>query len=143
MVFGDDSSNSADLAWPGWRVEVLTAVMPDPVVARWNLRRRANGHRPNPRRAFAEARFDQVVQLTIDSDPRLALCRPADLLVVGQRGPGLAKAMHLGSTVEWLMTRPPAPMLIRSNRRRAGRGDRYRVVGSSRGRGRPPHRPTW
>lgn len=120
MVFGDDSSSSADLAWlwinshawPGWRVEVLTAVMPNPVVARSEPTIAREWSPPNPRRAFTESRFDQVLQLTIESDPRLALCRPADLLIVGQRGPGLAKAMHLGSTVEWLMTRPPAPMLI-------------------------------
>lgn len=126
MVFGDDGSVSADLAWlwinshqwAGWRLEVLTAVKPNapivhdgPAVAReWSS--------PYGRRPFVEAGLDPVIQLTIDADPALALCRPADLLVVGPRGPGLVKAMHLGSTVEWLMTRPPAPLLVARHGRR-------------------------
>lgn len=33
-------------------------------------------------------------------------------MVVGRRGPGIAKALHLGSTAEWLMVHPPAPMVV-------------------------------
>lgn len=120
MVFGDDGSISADVAWlwinahrwPLWRLEVLTAVMPDVHQASLG---RAHAHGwtpPHPRVAFAESDLSDVVHLTIDADPRLALCRPAQLLVVGSRGPGLAKALHIGSTMEWLMTHPPAPMLV-------------------------------
>jgi nucleotide-binding universal stress UspA family protein len=47
------------------------------------------------------------------SDPRLALLRPdADLLVIGPRGGGLLKTLHLGSTAESLLHLPPAPLLI-------------------------------
>jgi nucleotide-binding universal stress UspA family protein len=127
MVFGDDGSISADLAWlwinshswPDWRLEVLTAVMPDHLVVRTEAPVPKEWSPMHPRQAFAEAQLDRVVHLTIDADPRLALIsRPADLLVVGPRGPGLAKAMHLGSTVEWLLTRPPAPMLVARHGRR-------------------------
>ncbi|HRE00348.1 MAG TPA: universal stress protein, partial [Ilumatobacteraceae bacterium] len=67
---------------------------------------------PHPRIAFTEAGFSEVNHLYVENDPRLALSQPASLLVIGPRGPGLAKALHLGSTAEWLITRPPSPMLI-------------------------------
>lgn len=120
MVFGDDSSPSADLAWlwinshtwPEWRLEVVHAL--DPVVVK------ASGVAPrphrwaptNPRRAFAEAHLEEVELLAIDEDPRVALVRPADLLVIGPRGRGFLKAIHVGSTAEWLMTRLPSPMVV-------------------------------
>jgi nucleotide-binding universal stress UspA family protein len=132
LVFGDDGSPSADLAWlwinshswPGWRLEVLHATDPEVV--------KASAHRPephlwtptNPRRPFSEAHLDEVELLTIDEDPRLALLRPADLLVIGPRGRGLLKAVHVGSTAEWMMTRPPHPVVIV----RHGRPTRYVVV---------------
>ena len=119
-MFGDNGSPAADLAWlwinshawPGWRLEVVRAVVPEvvkvseipPVMREWQP--------DNPRAAFADSRFDDVVQLTIDQDPRIALTRHTDLLVIGHRGPGLAKAMHVGSTAEWLVVHPPSPMVI-------------------------------
>ena len=120
IVFGDDGSHAADLAWlwinshawPRWRLEVVHAWTPEfvkvsaspPVPREWQP--------DHPRLAFADSRFDDVVQLTIDQDPRIALTRHTDLLVIGHRGPGLAKAMHVGSTAEWLLVHPPSPMVI-------------------------------
>jgi nucleotide-binding universal stress UspA family protein len=120
IVFGDDDSPSADLAWlwinchtwPGWRLEVLRAT--DPVAVR------AAAHRleprswipANPRRPFREARLEDVEFLTVDEDPRFALLREADLTVIGPRGRGFLKAIHVGSTAEFLMTRPVHPLLI-------------------------------
>ena len=120
MVFGDDESPSADLAWlwinshswPDWRLEVIRAT--DPVAVK------AAAERPkphpwvptHPRQAFAEAQFEQVELLTVDEDPRLALLRPADLVVIGPRGRGFLKALHIGSTAEWLMTHPPSPLIV-------------------------------
>ncbi len=126
MIFGDDGSISADLAWlwinshpwPEWRLEIVTARVPT------DFRVDGEGHdlhpwQPtNPRRVFSDSRISDVAHLTCDGDPRLALSRPADLLVIGPRGPGLAKAMHLGSTAEWLMVHPPAPMLVVRHGRR-------------------------
>jgi len=125
LVFGDDGSPSADLAWlwinshawPSWRLEVVRAVVPEfvkvsavaPVPHEWQP--------GNPRTAFAETCFDDVVQLTIDQDPRIALTRHTDLLVIGPRGPGVAKALHIGSTAEWLLVHPPSPMVIARNGR--------------------------
>ncbi len=122
LVFGDDSSPAADIAWlfinnhrwPGWRLEVVTAEMPefsgivlphaDTELHAWNP--------PQPRKAFAEAQFATVAELTAKSDPRLVLSRNSDLLVIGPRGLGLWKALHLGSTADWLLLHPPAPLLI-------------------------------
>lgn len=65
-----------------------------------------------------------MVYLTTDQNPRLALSRVTDLVVIGRRGAGLAKRTHLGSTAEWLMIHPPAPLLIA----RHGRAVRSVVV---------------
>jgi nucleotide-binding universal stress UspA family protein len=128
LVFGDDGSSGADLAWlwinshhwKGWRLEIVTAVPPQGHAVAGDSTGAFEWEPPSPRSAFAEADIDRVVNLRFDGDPRVALLRPADLLVVGRRGPGLVKALHLGSTVEWLMTRPPAPMVIARHGRRTG-----------------------
>jgi nucleotide-binding universal stress UspA family protein len=120
VVFGDDGSVGADVAWlwinnhawPGWRLEILHAVVPEVV--------RVGGPQPQPRAwkhaqprtAFSGTAFIDVADLIIEQDPRLALTRHADLLVIGARGDGFVKAMHLGSTAEWLMSQPPAPLVI-------------------------------
>ncbi len=117
LVFGDDGSPAADVAWlqinshawPEWRVEVVrveNAPLPIDYVDlhEWDP--------TEPRTVFSEAKFAQVANLVAKGDARLVLSRPCDLLVIGPRGPGLLKALHLGSTAEWLLTRPPAPMLI-------------------------------
>ncbi len=121
LVFGDDGSPAADIAWllinnhswPGWQLEIITArpsaigppASPErTVLHRWDP--------PQPRPVSTEARFAHVVYLTAVTDPRLALLRHCDLLVIGPRGPGLLKALHVGSTADWLLVHPPAPLLI-------------------------------
>ena len=55
-------------------------------------------------------------------DPRVVLAEtPADLLVVGPRGQGLAKKLHLGSVAEWLLNCPLAPTVIAKQSRRVER----------------------
>ncbi len=114
LVFGDDGSPGADVAWLwinehrwlGWRLEVVTATG----VA---LGEPHSWTEPVPcRRPFAEAGFDSHLSRRPEQDPRLALCADGELLVVGGRGRGLLKALHLGSTTEWLAVRPPMPMII-------------------------------
>ncbi len=120
MIFGDDSSTSADLAWlwinshrwPHWRLEIVKAVMPDLGAPVPDAAVPHEWHPVDGRSVFSETHFDEVVQMTCIQDPRLALSRAADLVVIGPRGAGLTKAMHLGSTAEWLMKRPSSPLLI-------------------------------
>jgi nucleotide-binding universal stress UspA family protein len=120
ILFGDDGSQAADLAWMwinaqswgDWGIDVLTA------------HHDGRGHgssapRPwtpdRPRTLINPAAAASVRHLEADGDPRAALLegtRGHDLLVVGPRGTGLMKALHLGSTAEWLLHRPPAPLVI-------------------------------
>src|SRR4051812_6576525 len=103
MIFGDDGSPSADLAWlwinthawPGWRLELVHATDPGPVSVSPHEPQIRRWAPPNPRWAFAEAGFETLDHLTIDTDPRIALLRRADLVVIGPRGRGLLKALHV------------------------------------------------
>ena len=121
LVFGDDSSPAADIAWlfinnhqwPGWHLEIVAAHMPE--TAAPLPRQDTDLHAwtpPRPRKVFAEAQFAQVAELTAEADPRLVLSRKSDLLVIGPRGHGFLKALHVGSTADWLLLHPPAPLLI-------------------------------
>lgn len=121
VVFGDDGSPAADLAWllinshrwPAWNCQIVTANPPE--IPRPLPRELTELHPwtpPNPRRRFSDAQFTAVSDLTTMKDPRVALSQECDLLVIGDRGPGLLKALRLGSTAEWLLAHPPAPLLI-------------------------------
>lgn len=133
LMFGDDASPAADLAWlwinshswPDWRLRIVSAQAPlpgpPPPVELTTLHAWVP---PQPRRIYAESEFAEVEQLTALLDPRIALSAPADLLVIGPRGKGMMKALHLGSTAHWLLARPPSPMLIA----RHGREVRTAVV---------------
>lgn len=126
LVFGDDGSAGSDAAWgwicaqrwPDWRAEVLTAVPPplgpppSPDDARphpWES--------PHPRLAPAQAGFTEVLHQRVDADPRYVLSGRTDaaLLVVGPTGTGLLKALHLGSTTEYLLHHPPVPVVVARN----------------------------
>jgi len=137
IVFGDDRSPGSDLAWlwindqrwSGWRVDVVTVpeselgpprVTGCTAAVEWTP--------PTPRRALPEAQLAGVRHLVADADPRVVLGarRDADLLVVGASGHGFVKRrLHLGSTMEWLLHQPPAPLLIA----RSGRPVRRVLLG--------------
>ena len=124
LTFGDDRSSGADTAWgwitahpwTGWAAEVVTVTIPSARSATSPLGF-TEPHPwapPEPRIAPASCEFASVSHLTADNDPRLILGgRPgSDLVVVGPRGQGLLKELHLGSTAEWLMQCPNAPLVI-------------------------------
>lgn len=118
-MFGDDGSPGADVAWlwiinhswPHWRLDIVAATglplpagIGDPNDPEFG---------PAPERPqFAAAAFAATERLTPAQDPRVALSVPADLVVIGNRGPGVLKALRLGSTAEWLLVRPPAPVIV-------------------------------
>jgi nucleotide-binding universal stress UspA family protein len=124
VVLGDDRSPSSDLAlswieqqrWSGWRLEIVQAEMPPfgpPVppeeaqLHEWNP--------PEPRQVAPATDFAEVVHLQAKADPRVVLLREVDLLVIGPRGKGLLKSLHLGSVAEWIIARPASPtVLVRS-----------------------------
>ena len=121
LVVGDDRSQSghgvwswvAAQPWAGWRVTVVTAQPPKDgapselaVPHPWD---------PEPARELSQADVP-VEHVVAEADPRVVLDRydTADLIVIGPRGPGLLKRLHLGSTAEWLVSghRPLSPVLI-------------------------------
>jgi len=123
LTFADDGSAGADVAWlwlnnhawPGWGVDVLmvqpaaAGSPPGPELGQpqaWQPRA--------PRRVFAETQVTDLVHLTAYGDPRAVLgsMTGAALLVIGSRGGGVLKWLHLGSTAEWLVQCPPAPLVI-------------------------------
>ncbi len=122
LLFGDDGSPAADVAWlfiashrwTGWNAEVLFVEVPElpaPVDA---TEREPRPWSPAHLRTGGNAiGLGEVCYLTATGDPRLILSHRAnDLLVIGPRGPGLFKTLHLGSTAEWMLQRPPSPLLI-------------------------------
>lgn len=121
LALGDDGSEPADTAWrwisshawPGWHIDVLTAEMDESRVE-WGkppLTEEWTPAWPRPVDAVtgaATVRFRKVV-----TDPRAMLADvEADLLVVGVRSGGYLDALVTGSTTEWLLHHPPAPLLV-------------------------------
>ena len=116
-VVGDDGSSAADTVWQwftahpwrGWAVEVVTA---DETNIVWGEAIEGKEWTPPWLRATnpegAEVRY---LQYRCDPRAMLAERSDADLLVVGRhrRKDGLE---FLGSTSEWLLVHPPAPLAI-------------------------------
>jgi len=124
LTFGEDHSNGAALAWgwitaqswPDWTLDVIsvesankkneTSALGSDALREWT---------PEQRRELPpECGFGEVRYLTAHHDPRIVLssCPDSTLLVVGARGKGLMKALHIGSTVESLLQCPNTPLLI-------------------------------
>jgi nucleotide-binding universal stress UspA family protein len=124
ITFGDDQSKASDTAWgwicaqnwPEWSVDVIT-------VQGFKLQERETSEDayqlhewtpPTERNLPASTGISEIRYLTAKNDPRLILgeCTDTDLIVVGPRGKGLLKAMHIGSTAEALLRCPNAPLVI-------------------------------
>lgn len=131
LTFGDDRSAGADTAWgwicaqewPDWRIEVITIEPPLPSTpdSPLGLDELHPWDPPEPRREPRSCRG--VEYLTAHHDPRLVLSdRPgSDLVVVGVRGRGLLKALHIGSTAEWLLQSPGTPVVMARSTNRVQR----------------------
>ena len=67
----------------------------------------------SPGKLPAEAEAASLTHMVADGDPREVLSTtPADLLVIGPRGSGLLKRLHVGSVAEALLDNPSAPLLV-------------------------------
>ena len=118
LVFGDDHSQAADVAWlwinshdwPGWQIEALTAVPAGDVqeseVRAWEPR--------HPREVLRAGARTPVHHEQIIADPASALgaLRDRDLLVIGPKGRGFRKILHVGSTCDALMNNSAMPLVI-------------------------------
>jgi nucleotide-binding universal stress UspA family protein len=122
LVFGDDRSSGSDLAWfwinsqpwTGWELVVLTADPPPigkPMSAEETAPRPVAGE--PPRRVFDDPGFASVEFLEARQDPRILLSQDhgATVMVVGPASEGFGP-WHLGSTTEWLLSTPSAPVLV-------------------------------
>jgi nucleotide-binding universal stress UspA family protein len=128
LVFGDDGSAAADAAWlwvnshlwPGWTISVVTARPPEEFAILPPDRVTPHAWQPaHPRTLLAPAPDTVVEHLEAEADPRVVLdsSGDADLMVVGPRGRGGLKHLHIGSTTEWLLARPVPPLaIVRSGR---------------------------
>jgi len=132
VVFGDDRSQGADLGWlwigeqrwPGWRLDVVTVPETDLGPPHPDGSTTLEPWTPeDPRQPIVGSGLAEVRYLTAHADPRVVLSSArADLLVVGATGQGfLKRKLHLGSTTEWLLHEPPAPLVIARSGRRVRR----------------------
>lgn len=124
VTFGDDGSPGATTAWewitahpwPEWVLDVITVEPADKKTDASPLGYDAlhEWEPSEPRIIPTTCGFAEVHELTAHHDPRVILgtCPDSTLLVVGPRGKGLLKALHIGSTTEWLMQCPNTPLLI-------------------------------
>lgn len=121
LVLGDDGAPPADRAWrwitnhrwPGWEIEVLTAETSKtpvewgrpPERTRWT----PSWGRTEPVEGASEVRF-----LKVGTDPRAMLAERegVDLMVLGLRTHTYLEAMITGSTTEWVLHHPPAPLVV-------------------------------
>ena len=124
LVFGDDGSASADVAWlwannqpwPGWSIRVVTGDAGPPPASSWGRPARTEAWTPPWGRRFFDA--SELASLeyvrSIDADPRLALDdqRDAAVVVVGRRGLGVTHAFWDISTSDWLAQYPSHPLLL-------------------------------
>ena len=122
LVFGDDGSAAADVVWqwighhtwPGWRVSVVTATEAPAGAPAALGQSSLRPWQPAELRRLPEGSDAEVEFLTAESDPRLLLdsFHDAGLIAIGPRGRGVLKQLHIGSTAEWLLHSPPAPLVI-------------------------------
>ncbi len=120
LTFGDDASPYADVAWlfvtsqkwPDWSAELITVETPEGLEPTPEQEAKPHAWTPPHQRSAADSELANLFFLHATGDPRLVLSQKSDLLVIGPRGPGLLKALHLGSTAEWFLRRPSSPLLI-------------------------------
>lgn len=119
LILGDDGSEPSELAWnwvaahpwPGWAVDVMTA---DDRDIQWGETSAPEAWTPPWDRSDALAGNPRIRFLKVATDPRAMLAESggADLMVVGSRTHGYLEAMVAGSTTEWLLHHPPAPLVV-------------------------------
>ena len=123
LIFGDDGSADADVAWlwvcnhvwPKWRAEVVTATDPPFPPPSWDHHGElVEWDSPHPRMLVAQSQLSSVKTLTISQDRRIVLGgrTEADLLVIGPGRISQTRAPLLGSTSEWLVHYPSSPTAI-------------------------------
>lgn len=124
LTFGDDHSPGSQTAWnwivsqrwPGWILEIVT-IQQDGTPSKdspLGYDALTEFTPTDPHELPTTSGLSEVHYLTAHHDPRVVFGSLPDstLLVVGARGRGILKALHIGSTAEWLMQCPSTPLMI-------------------------------
>ena len=117
ILFADSGQPESDVAWAwltshrwdGWGLQTVTV--------RWTL---VSGAGELKRARFvvrnppAEAGLSSSTHIEVSGDPRVVLNSRGDasLMVLGCRHRGHLAGLWAASTAEWLLVRPPAPMVL-------------------------------
>jgi nucleotide-binding universal stress UspA family protein len=117
VVLGDDGQQASDVAWAwlishrweGWDLQTVTV--------RWSGLAGGTDLKPTrvvPRRPPLEAALSAWDHLEVAGDPRVVLLERSDagLMVLGHHRRGHLAGLWEGSTAEWLLVHPPAPLLL-------------------------------
>lgn len=117
VLFADDGEPASDVAWAwvtshrwgGWDLQTVTV--------RWTAIAGGVDFKPSrfvPRLPPQEAGLASWDHLEATGDPRVVLLDRSDasLLVLGSHHRSHLAGLWAGSTAEWLLVHPPAPMLI-------------------------------
>lgn len=117
LLFADDGEPASDVAWAwltshrwdGWALQTVTV--------RWTSLTGGVDFKPSrfvPRRPPHEAGLASWDHVEATGDPRAVLLRRSDaaLLVLGCHHRSHLAGLWAGSTAEWLLVHPPAPMLL-------------------------------
>jgi nucleotide-binding universal stress UspA family protein len=121
LVFGDDGTEPADVAWrwitnqvwSGWHLDVLTADTEGTPIE-WGAPPLTLEWTPTWARSEEVEGAGSLRFMKVATDPRAMLAErdEADLLVLGLRIHRFLQGMVTGSTTEWLLHHPPAPMVV-------------------------------
>jgi nucleotide-binding universal stress UspA family protein len=117
VVLADDGEPASDVAWAwlaghrwdGWGLQIVTV--------RWAALAGGSELKPSsvvPRRPPQETALSAWEHVEVTGDPRVVLLDRSDagLLVLGCHHRGHLAGLWAGSTTEWLLMHPPAPILI-------------------------------
>lgn len=117
IVLADDGEPASDVAWAwltghrwqGWELQVVTV--------RWAGLAGGSDLKPSrvvPRRPPQETALAVWDHVEVTGDPRVVLLGRSDaqLMVLGCHRRGHLAGLWVGSTTEWLLMHPPAPVLI-------------------------------
>ena len=122
LVLADDGTDPSTRAWdwvrsqswPDWSIEAVTADEEDIV---WGEPAQTEPWTPTWNRDPGDIRGNEVHFLRSHVDPRAMLAgrEDAQLIVVGLRTESHLEALVSGSTTEWLLHHPPAPLVVAIN----------------------------
>ncbi len=119
LVLADDGTPPSTTAWiwltqqpwKAWRIAVMTA---DETAIEWGRPAEVVEWTPDWERLPEAIPGAAMSFLHVNADPRAMLAEreDADLIVVGMRAESHLEAVVSGSTTEWLLHHPPAPLVV-------------------------------